>query len=134
MTYKYVHHSGRYDRTPAKLVEGFHNDVARGADIIAFTEIDAEPRYDALRTAARTAGWGIYRPNETMDDAAIAYKRSLFSQKNGWGKILTQKKAYSTSGHLLKPFAGTFLVLYVLRRVSHTLVGGVGKTPSHVDT
>lgn len=133
MAFYYVHHSGRFDRTPQALVAGFENDrVNHKAEIIAFTEVDAENRFNALKNHATEIGWEFYRPGETQDDVAFVWNPRTFEFIKGYGKILSSIKTYSTTGHLLKPFAGTFVVLRRRADDKRYLFASC-HTPSHVD-
>lgn len=132
MAFYYVHHSGRYSFPPNTLVKGFDNDRAKGGKVIAFTEVDAENRANALRARAKEVNYGFYRPGETADDVAFVWDAEIFEYIHGYGKILSSIKTYSTDGHLLKPFAGTFLVLRRRADNKRYLFAAV-HTPSHVD-
>lgn len=131
MAYNYVHHSGRFDRSARSLVRGFRNDLDHGADVISFTEVDNESRAHALRRAARVAGWGFYRPGERTDECAVVWNAAKFELVEGFGRVLSSVKTYSTKGKLRSPFSATFVVLREIA-TGDFIVIAVTHTPSHV--
>lgn len=133
MTINYVHHSGRFDKTPAQLTKAFLSDVkSKRADIVAYTEVSKDSRADALEDAASEIGWGFSRGLGTgHDECALTWDTDKFSYVDSYTEILTNIDTFTPDGRKRAPFAALFVVLKE-KATKDKYVISVAHTPSHV--
>lgn len=130
----YVHHSGRFDKSPADLIKGFDQDrVKKNADIIAFTELTGEPRATALGARTKEVGWGFFRARGAgKEDCGLAWDAKKYTLIEGYGKVLTGIDTFRPDGHERAPFGAMFAVLKELA-TGDLFIFCVAHTPSHVE-
>lgn len=130
-TLGYVHHSGRYDRTPEQLA-GSLLAQARipGVGAIGVTEVAARGRARGARLALQGFGWNL--AHVPGGECALAYDTWRYGRVRVTERTVSTVKTWSKTGRLRAPFTVLFVQLVDLE-TRETILVSVGHTPSHVD-
>lgn len=134
--FTYIHHSGRFDRTPESLAAALTKHVIDDdADVIGFTETASESRGNALLAAAPPLGWTGYRAPgmgaQALDECTLLWDASKFTLVEANSKVVSDIKTYSTKGRPRPPFSALFVVLRETW-TDEEILFVVAHTPSHV--
>lgn len=128
MTFTHIHSSSRYDRPPASLEGAVAGYVHQGADLITFTEVEAEQREDALMRF----GWEVATGDiGNRNDCAVMWDKQVWKLVAKDNAKVTGKTFFSGSGHEADVVSATTVVLWH-RKTKKVLVISVIHLPSSV--
>lgn len=106
--FKHVHSSSRFDRSVESLLNATHKYQREGS-IITYTEVQYEPRENALR---KIEGWGFVAGDESPhNDGGILFDRSVWTLKYSENFKATNKTFFKTGGGRTQPAYATIAVL-----------------------
>lgn len=129
----YVHHSGRFDRSPSALAAVLVSLAKRpGVDAIGCTEMSSAGRAHAAIQALREIGWDLARHGDHGEEA-LAYDASRYRVLKVVERVVSHVRFYTHDGKPRAYFTALFVLLEDLA-TGETILVSVGHTPSHAGT
>src|SRR6478735_7354173 len=108
--FKHIHSSSRYDRSP-EVMERCAKKYNANADLVTYTEVQLEPREQAIKRA-NGKQFGFVRGDATYsNDCAISYNKSVFRVLYSENFKSTNKTYYNVDGMERTPPYMTIAVL-----------------------
>lgn len=131
-TFAYLHSSGRFDRPPAQVrldLGVWLRDTS--VSLLTLTEFKGNHRVAVLD---EDPAWSLYNGEEKpgADDVVVVWRKDEWRLLETDSAVLSTKKSYSHTGHLIPPQRAT-TVLLEHRPTGHTLLVSVSHLSSHVE-